>query len=44
MQENILLHFMFLKKNNKKANKTNLFKILEDCQKQNLEGKIFELK
>ena len=36
--------FYVFEKNNKKANKTNLFKILENCQNQNLEGKIFELK
>ena len=31
-------------KNEKKAKKTNLFNILENCENQELEGKVWEVK
>lgn len=36
--------FYVFEKNNKKANKTDLFKILENCKTQVLEGKVYEYK
>lgn len=36
--------FWVFEKNEKKAKKTNLFNILENCEKQELEGKIWEVK
>lgn len=44
MQENILLLFGYSKKNSKKIKRNNLFQILEDCKKQNLEGKEWVVK
>lgn len=36
--------FWVFEKNEKKAKKTNLFTILENCEKQELEGKVWEVK